>query len=156
MTVLKCSKTFVIFAERKTPGAQGREKMALASRVISERAATNLWRLPLGLLHTINYSTASTAFTASQNPTSEAANKPKSKKKKKKNLFEVAQFLPNWGIGYHMAKAHWTNVSYEITKINLYKVYPSLSVRSLVLFHWGNSSNTLQSCSTLWLLLGFL
>uniref|UniRef100_A0A6N2MIB7 Tubulin beta chain n=1 Tax=Salix viminalis TaxID=40686 RepID=A0A6N2MIB7_SALVM len=28
---------------------------------------------------------------------------------KKKNLFEVAQFLPNWGIGYHMAKSHWAN-----------------------------------------------
>lgn len=45
----------------------------------------------------------------------------KSKRKKKKNLFEVAQFLPNWGIGYHMAKAHWSGVSYQITKINLYK-----------------------------------
>nr|DAD19982.1 TPA_asm: hypothetical protein HUJ06_021445 [Nelumbo nucifera] len=39
----------------------------------------------------------------------------------KKNLFEVAQFLPNWGIGYQMAKNHWTGVSYQITKINLYK-----------------------------------
>lgn len=29
--------------------------------------------------------------------------------------------MPNWGLGYHMAKTHWTNVSYEITKINLYK-----------------------------------
>lgn len=45
----------------------------------------------------------------------------KSKRKKKKNLFEVAQFLPNWGIGYHMAKAHWSGVSYQVTKINLYK-----------------------------------
>ncbi|XP_057953760.1 uncharacterized protein LOC131148030 [Malania oleifera] len=48
-----------------------------------------------------------------------ASKKPK--RRKKKNLFEVVQFLPNWGIGYHMAKTHWTGVSYEITKINLYK-----------------------------------
>ncbi|KAI3908029.1 hypothetical protein MKW98_003674, partial [Papaver atlanticum] len=43
------------------------------------------------------------------------------KEEKKKNLFEVAQFLPNWGIGYQMAKTHWSGVSYQITKINLYK-----------------------------------
>ncbi|CAH9054506.1 unnamed protein product [Cuscuta europaea] len=47
--------------------------------------------------------------------------KPNLKKKKKKNLFEVVQFLPNWGIGYQLAKTHWTDVSYRITKINLYK-----------------------------------
>ncbi|MCL7044136.1 hypothetical protein MKW94_022477, partial [Papaver nudicaule] len=45
----------------------------------------------------------------------------KPKRKKKKNLFEVAQFLPNWGVGYQMAKTHWSGVSYQITKINLYK-----------------------------------
>ncbi|XP_047311461.1 uncharacterized protein LOC124914884 [Impatiens glandulifera] len=45
----------------------------------------------------------------------------KPKRKRPKNLIEVVQFLPNWGIGYHMAKKHWKNVSYEITKINLYK-----------------------------------
>lgn len=56
----------------------------------------------------------------------------KSKRKKKKNLFEVAQFLPNWGIGYHMAKAHWSGVSYQVTKINLYKVlYSSYVLCSL-------------------------
>ena len=53
----------------------------------------------------------------SSNPT--ASKKPK--RRKKKNLFEVAQFLPNWGLGYHMAKTHWTGVSYEIIKINIYK-----------------------------------
>ncbi|KAI3820007.1 hypothetical protein L1987_13863 [Smallanthus sonchifolius] len=42
-------------------------------------------------------------------------------KRKKKNLFKVAQFLPNWGIGYQMAKTHWSGVAYQITKINLYK-----------------------------------
>ncbi|KAJ8493010.1 hypothetical protein OPV22_014731 [Ensete ventricosum] len=41
--------------------------------------------------------------------------------KKKKNLFGVAQFLPNWGIGYKMAKTHWRDVSYEISKVNLDK-----------------------------------
>ncbi|WCJ20397.1 hypothetical protein M5689_002632 [Euphorbia peplus] len=56
------------------------------------------------------------------NPTTPNPTDPtKPKRKKKKNLFEVAQFLPNWGIGYHMAKSHWQGVSYEITKINLYK-----------------------------------
>ncbi|KAI3948359.1 hypothetical protein MKX01_009554, partial [Papaver californicum] len=67
-------------------------------------------------------------FSASANPSStggggeatvSALQKPK--RKKKKNLFEVAQFLPNWGIGYQMAKTHWSGVSYQITKINLYK-----------------------------------
>ncbi|RRT78842.1 hypothetical protein B296_00016003, partial [Ensete ventricosum] len=55
----------------------------------------------------------------------EAEKRPK--RKKKKNLFEVAQFLPNWGIGYKMAKSHWRDVCYEITKINLYKVVSFLS-----------------------------
>ncbi|XP_023522739.1 uncharacterized protein LOC111786741, partial [Cucurbita pepo subsp. pepo] len=43
------------------------------------------------------------------------------RRKKKKNLFEVVQFLPNWGVGYHVAKAHWDEISYQITKLNLYK-----------------------------------
>ncbi|KAI0497907.1 hypothetical protein KFK09_021145 [Dendrobium nobile] len=47
------------------------------------------------------------------------ANKPK--RRKKKNLFDVAHFLPNWGIGYKMCKSSWRDLSYEITKINLYK-----------------------------------
>lgn len=55
----------------------------------------------------------------------EAEKRPK--RKKKKNLFEVAQFLPDWGIGYKMAKTHWRDVCYEITKINLYKVVSFLS-----------------------------
>ncbi|XP_076946332.1 uncharacterized protein LOC143617753 isoform X2 [Bidens hawaiensis] len=55
------------------------------------------------------------------NPSSTVSSKSKRKKKKKKNLFEVAQFLPNWGIGYQMAKTHWSGVAYQITKINLYK-----------------------------------
>ena len=47
------------------------------------------------------------------------------KRRKKKNLFDVAQFLPEWGIGYKVAKTTWRDVSYQITKINLYKVIQS-------------------------------
>ncbi|RWW15231.1 hypothetical protein GW17_00020944 [Ensete ventricosum] len=49
--------------------------------------------------------------------------------KKKKNLFGVAQFLPNWGIGYKMAKTHWRDVSYEISKVNLDKVMDDMAKR---------------------------
>ncbi|PQM32811.1 uncharacterized protein Pyn_35516 [Prunus yedoensis var. nudiflora] len=66
-----------------------------------------------------SFSTASENPTAAASPSSSASKKPK--RKKKKNLFEVAQFLPNWGLGYQMAKTHWVGVSYQITKINLYK-----------------------------------
>lgn len=64
-----------------------------------------------------------TFSTSSSSPASNPSTAvSKSKRKKKKNLFEVAQFLPNWGIGYQMAKTHWSGVAYQITKINLYKV----------------------------------
>jgi hypothetical protein len=49
------------------------------------------------------------------------------KKRKKKNLFDVVQFLPGWGVGYKVAKTTWRDVSYQITKINLYKVIQSPS-----------------------------
>ncbi|XP_004294280.1 PREDICTED: uncharacterized protein LOC101301471 [Fragaria vesca subsp. vesca] len=88
---------------------------SLSHRAIADRG---LLRLTLSFVRTFS--------SASPNPTdaaagasSPAATKPK--KRKKKNLFEVAQYLPNWGLGYHMAKSHWVGVSYEITKINLYK-----------------------------------
>ncbi|XP_028772613.1 uncharacterized protein LOC114729752 [Neltuma alba] len=88
---------------------------ALASTALPLRGS-HLFRYSFSLFR--NFSSASSsASSASQNPTTSK----KSKRRKKKNLFEVAQFLPNWGIGYHMAKTHWTDVSYEITKINLYK-----------------------------------
>ncbi|KAI3462963.1 hypothetical protein Pfo_019626 [Paulownia fortunei] len=67
-----------------------------------------------------NLSTTTSINSSAENAAVDGGAK-KPKRKKKKNLFEVAQFLPNWGIGYHMAKTHWTGVSYEITKINLYK-----------------------------------
>ncbi|CAN6862702.1 unnamed protein product, partial [Brassica oleracea] len=70
---------------------------------------------------------APAASPSSENPSSDSI---KPKRRKKKNLIEVAQFLPNWGIGYHMAKAHWNGVSYEITKINLYKVYSNAGLRA--------------------------
>jgi hypothetical protein len=52
----------------------------------------------------------------------------KEAKKRKKNLFDVVQFLPGWGVGYKVAKTTWRDVSYQITKINLYKVIHSPSV----------------------------
>ncbi|XP_021720773.1 uncharacterized protein LOC110688340 [Chenopodium quinoa] len=95
--------------------------MALASRLAREKVATALqWRLPSNLLQTFNFSAESSSAATTTTTTSGEASK-NTKRRKNKNLFEVAQFLPNWGLGYHMAKTHWTNVSYEITKINLYK-----------------------------------
>ncbi|XWS53059.1 hypothetical protein CRYUN_Cryun11dG0125200 [Craigia yunnanensis] len=85
---------------------------------LANRAASNqsigLWRLSFNLLRNVSTATSTQKPSAS----SSASKKPK---RKKKNLFEIAQFLPNWGLGYHMAKTHWTDVSYQITKINLYK-----------------------------------
>ncbi|XWS74060.1 hypothetical protein CRYUN_Cryun02cG0183100 [Craigia yunnanensis] len=78
---------------------------------------SGLWRFSFNFLR--NLSTT----TSTQNPDACSSASKKPKRKKKKNLFEVAQFLPNWGLGYHMAKTHWTDVSYQITKINLYKVF---------------------------------
>lgn len=94
-----------------------------------------LLRFSLNFLRSFSTATASPA-SASSSSSSSTTKKPQ--RKKKKNLFEVAQFLPNWGIGYHMAKTHWTNVSYEITKINLYKV---LDITCLVSF-----DSVFQSC----------
>ncbi|XP_074341461.1 uncharacterized protein LOC141678924 isoform X3 [Apium graveolens] len=71
------------------------------------------------LLFKSNLST-SAAGSSSNGAAAAVATKPK-RKKNKKNLFQVAQFLPNWGIGYHLAKSHWNGVSYQITKLNLYK-----------------------------------
>ncbi|GMN23914.1 hypothetical protein TIFTF001_000326 [Ficus carica] len=97
---------------------------SLANRASANRSLSVL-KLSLNFLRgfsTASYSSPSpsSSSSSSQNP-SASSSKKKPKRKKKKNLFEVAQFLPNWGIGYHMAKTHWTGVSYEITKINLYK-----------------------------------
>jgi len=88
---------------------------AIGSRVESVRNSL-LLRSSLNFMRPFCSSSSSTSSAVS------SAQKPKKSKRKKKNLFEVAQFLPNWGIGYHMAKCHWNEVSYEITKLNLYKV----------------------------------
>uniref|UniRef100_A0A7N0VIH9 Mitochondrial ribosomal protein S34 n=1 Tax=Kalanchoe fedtschenkoi TaxID=63787 RepID=A0A7N0VIH9_KALFE len=86
---------------------------AIARRLVTDRAPCGLFRLPPFSSFIRSVSTSPDA------PPPASPAKPK--RKKKKNLFEVAQFLPSWGIGYHMAKTHWTGVSYQITKINLYK-----------------------------------
>ncbi|KAK9727159.1 hypothetical protein RND81_05G262700 [Saponaria officinalis] len=95
----------------------------MALSITSKASSSLLWRkLPLNLLQTFNFSTTQNPNSSTSTTTATSDSSTKTKlKKKKKNLFEVAQFLPNWGLGYHMAKSHWTNVSYEITKINLYK-----------------------------------
>ncbi|KAL8127061.1 uncharacterized protein LOC141721171 [Apium graveolens] len=81
------------------------------------KSTTGLLRFSLNLMRNMSTSSAATS-----NPIStEVTTVPKRKKKKQKNLFEVAQFLPNWGVGYHFAKTHWSGVSYQITKLNLYK-----------------------------------
>ncbi|CAN0854656.1 hypothetical protein LINGRAHAP2_LOCUS5966 [Linum grandiflorum] len=90
---------------------------SLANRASSTNQALCFFRYAFNSLR--NLSTSSTPAPA-QAPSSDSPAK-KSKRRKKKNLFEVAQFLPKWGLGYHLAKSHWTNVTYEITKINLYK-----------------------------------
>ncbi|CAM8928993.1 hypothetical protein QQ045_023425 [Rhodiola kirilowii] len=87
---------------------------AIAKRFVTDRT---LFRLPPFSF----FKTLSTSPDAPPPPAPAASSSSKPKRKKKKNLFELAQFLPNWGIGYHMAKTHWTGVSYQITKINLYK-----------------------------------
>ncbi|KAG7538320.1 Mitochondrial 28S ribosomal protein S34 [Arabidopsis suecica] len=92
--------------------------MTLMKRAISRTETVGAFRLSLNLLRNFSAAPAAASTPASENPSPDS-NKPK--RRKKKNLIEVAQFLPNWGIGYHMAKAHWNGISYEITKINLYK-----------------------------------
>ena len=87
---------------------------ASANKVVAERSF-NFLRQSLGLLR--NFSAA-----ASPPQAIDGGDAEKTKRRKKKNLFDVVQFLPSWGIGYKVAKSHWRDVSYEITKINLYKV----------------------------------
>lgn len=87
---------------------------ASANKAVAERSF-NFLRQSLGLLR--NFSAA-----ASPPQAIDGGDAEKTKRRKKKNLFDVVQFLPSWGIGYKVAKSHWRDVSYEITKINLYKV----------------------------------
>ncbi|CAN4101009.1 unnamed protein product [Withania somnifera] len=77
---------------------------AIINRAATVNQATNFFRASFCYLRNLSSAT----------PTAKESSE-------EEESFEVAQFLPNWGLGYHMAKTHWTNVSYEITKINLYK-----------------------------------
>ena len=91
--------------------------------------AMGLLRRSLGLASP----TAQRALSTSTAPAAEGAaaaeaTAKEAKKRKKKNLFDVVQFLPGWGVGYKVAKTTWRDVSYQITKINLYKVIHSPSV----------------------------
>lgn len=107
----------------KNPGV---ELLKMATGVIARRAPSTLGEASAILRSSFsfirNLSTTAPISNPAENAAAAGGEAKKPKRKKKKNLFEVAQFLPNWGIGYHMAKTHWTGVSYEITKINLYKV----------------------------------
>uniref|UniRef100_F6GUV8 28S ribosomal protein S34, mitochondrial n=1 Tax=Vitis vinifera TaxID=29760 RepID=F6GUV8_VITVI len=91
---------------------------ALANRASTDRT-WNLLRQSFRFFRSFSAAPSASSSSVASSPNPTASKKPK--RRKKKNLFEVAQFLPNWGLGYHMAKTHWTGVSYEITKINLYK-----------------------------------
>jgi hypothetical protein len=97
--------------------------VAAANKAVSERSF-NFLRQSFGLFRNLS---------AASSPPQAAAggDAGKTKRKKKKNLFDVVQFLPKWGIGYKVAKSHWRDVSYEITKINLYKVSSSPFSRTL-------------------------
>jgi hypothetical protein len=70
---------------------------------------------------------STTATPAAEGAAVAEATAKEAKKRKKKNLFDVVQFLPGWGVGYKVAKTTWRDVSYQITKINLYKVIQSPS-----------------------------
>ena len=100
---------------------------------MAQRAFGSLLRRSLGLAPpTSQRALSASAAPAASAPTAAAAAEgeaAKAKRAKKKNLFDVVQFLPDWGVGYKVAKTTWRDVSYQITKINLYKVnhHPSIS-----------------------------
>lgn len=92
---------------------------AAANKAVAERSFSFL-RQSVALFRHLSAAASPPPATAGAD-----AEKTKGKKKKKKNLFDVVQFLPDWGIGYKVAKSHWRDVSYQITRINLYKVSSS-------------------------------
>ncbi|CAN6251547.1 unnamed protein product, partial [Urochloa humidicola] len=112
----------------------GAHLLPLSAATCPDRAETHL-RLPMamaqramGLLRrslgfappTAQRALSTSAAPAAEGAAAEAVAK-EAKKRKKKNLFDVVQFLPGWGVGYKVAKTTWRDVSYQITKINLYK-----------------------------------
>uniref|UniRef100_A0A453QYP5 Uncharacterized protein n=1 Tax=Aegilops tauschii subsp. strangulata TaxID=200361 RepID=A0A453QYP5_AEGTS len=84
---------------------------------MAQRTAGGLLRRSLGLAPP----TTPRALSTSATTPAEGEAATKARRNKKKNLFDVAQFLPDWGVGYRVAKTTWRDVSYQITKINLYK-----------------------------------
>jgi hypothetical protein len=88
---------------------------------MAQRAMGLLWR-SLGLAALPAQRALSTSAAAEGATAMSEAVAKEAKKRKKKNLFDVVQFLPEWGVGYKVAKTAWRDVSYQITKINLYKV----------------------------------
>ncbi|KAE8773491.1 GDSL esterase/lipase [Hordeum vulgare] len=85
---------------------------------MAQRAAGAFLRRSLGLAPPTAPRALSTSVASAEG---EAAVAAKAKRSKKKNLFDVVQFLPYWGVGYKVAKTTWRDVSYQFTKINLYK-----------------------------------
>ncbi|XP_006647299.2 uncharacterized protein LOC102718711 [Oryza brachyantha] len=85
--------------------------------------AMGLLRRSLGLapLSTQRSLLSTSPAAAAEGGAAVAETAKESKRRKKKNLFDVVQFLPSWGVGYKVAKTTWRDVSYQITKINLYK-----------------------------------
>uniref|UniRef100_A0A0E0CKI9 Uncharacterized protein n=1 Tax=Oryza meridionalis TaxID=40149 RepID=A0A0E0CKI9_9ORYZ len=77
--------------------------------------------LGLGPLSTQRALSSTSPAASAEGGAAAAAAKESNGRKKKKNLFDVVQFLPSWGVGYKVAKTTWRDVSYQITKINLYK-----------------------------------
>ncbi|XP_020103588.1 uncharacterized protein LOC109720718 [Ananas comosus] len=92
------------------------------NREVAHRTLGFLLRRPFDLIKTLTLTTSSSPLSSSPSSPS-ASDTPQNPnlRKKKKNLFDVVKFLPDWGIGYKVAKTHWRDVSYQITKINLYK-----------------------------------
>ncbi|KAM0904746.1 hypothetical protein ACQ4PT_017833 [Festuca glaucescens] len=89
---------------------------------MAQRAAGSLLRRSLGLAPpTSQRALSASAAPAAAAPAAAEGEAAKAKRAKKKNLFDVVQFLPDWGVGYKVAKTTWRDVSYQITKINLYK-----------------------------------
>jgi hypothetical protein len=107
--------------------------MAAAANKAVAGMSFSFLRQSFGLLRNLSAAASPPQATAAGD-----AEQTKRKKKKKKNLFDVVQFLPKWGIGYKVAKSHWRDVSYEITKINLYKVSSSPFSRTLYVILLNN------------------
>ncbi|KAI5077140.1 hypothetical protein GOP47_0006964 [Adiantum capillus-veneris] len=69
---------------------------------------------------------AFSARAASKEPasTEEAGEKDvvKKRRRKKKTFLEVAQFLPDWGVGARFTKSHWPAGNfYKVMKVKVYK-----------------------------------